>query len=174
MKQLTHNLILAAAICGISGCATMLAGGPDHVSVATNPPGATVFVDNKPVGQTPAVVELDRAHSHGQLRIELPGFMPVTVVRDKVLNQWIWASFVMGGLIGIGIDIATSNATRFEDEPVAIGLTPSSGGAALPPPPPTPKLQTCREERRRTLIEAMKLEDHHQRVQMINSAPVCD
>jgi len=78
MRSVAVVLLLA-----FSGCATIMAGGPDRVPVSTNPPGATVFVDDIPAGQTPVMITLDRQHSRGVIRIELPGFEPVTVVRSK-------------------------------------------------------------------------------------------
>lgn len=114
-----------------SGCATIMAGGPDRIPVSTNPPGATVFVDNIPVGQTPVMVTLDRQHSSGVIRIELPGFAPVAIVRTTSINGWFWANLCFGGLIGIVVDLVTGDIKAFDDSPIAIGLTPAYG----PPPP---------------------------------------
>jgi hypothetical protein len=130
---------LGLLIFAVSGCATIMAGGPDHVPVATNPPGATVFVDNVPVGQTPMMVTLDRAHNTGVIRLEAPGFMPVTLVRAKGINGWFWANLCIGGLIGIVVDLVTGDIKAFDDTPISIGMTPASG--AMPPPgyaPPPP------------------------------------
>lgn len=117
-----------------------MAGGPDRIPVSTNPPGATVFVDNIPAGQTPVMVTLDRQHSSGVIRIELPGFEPVTIVRAKSINGWFWVNLCTGGLIGFAIDFFTGNMNAFNDGPIAIGLTPGYGpGPAAPggyPPAP--------------------------------------
>src|ERR1041384_2927239 len=123
-----------------SGCATIMAGGPDHVPVSTNPPGATVFVDNMPVGTTPMVVPLNREHSAGVIRIELAGFAPVTVVRAKGINGWFWVNFCFGGIIGIVVDLVTGDIKSFDDTPIALGLTPGYGppGPAGGPPAPYP------------------------------------
>ena len=133
------GLGLGLLIFAVSGCATIMAGGPDHIPVATNPPGATVFVDNVPVGQTPMMVTLDRARNTGMIRIEAPGFMPVTLVRNKSINGWFWANLCIGGVIGIVVDLVTGDIKAFDDTPVSIGLMPASGGPPPPgyaPPPP--------------------------------------
>jgi hypothetical protein len=122
-----------------SGCATIMAGGPDHVPVATNPPGATVFVDNMPVGTTPMVVTLNREHSNGVIRIELAGFAPVTVVRAKNINGWFWVNFCFGGVIGIIVDLVTGDIKAFDDTPITLGLTPGYGPPAGPPVPYPPQ-----------------------------------
>jgi hypothetical protein len=136
-----------------SGCATIMSGGPDRVPITTNPPGATVFVDDVPVAQTPALVALDR-RGDGEIRLELPGFLPVVLVRSKTINGWFWVNFCLG-FVGIIIDAATGNIQAFDDAPIAIGMTPvydpnalrapganppasatPSGGYPLPLPPP--------------------------------------
>jgi uncharacterized protein YceK len=136
-----RSVVLALALLlAFSGCATIMAGGPDRVPVSTNPAGATVFVDNIPVGQTPVMVTLDRQHSSGVIRIELPGFAPVTLVRTTSINGWFWANICFGGVLGIVIDLVTGDIKAFDDAPIAIGLTPAYGppptGPGYPPAPP--------------------------------------
>jgi hypothetical protein len=127
------TLLLIAAL---SGCATIMAGGPDHVPVNSNPPGAAVYVDNQLVGQTPMVVTLNREHSAGVIRVEAPGYVPVTVVRAKGINGWFWANLCIGGVIGMVIDLVTGDVKAFDDTPIAVGMTP--GGGYGPPPPGAP------------------------------------
>jgi hypothetical protein len=156
-----------------------MASGPDHVQVTTNPAGATLLVDNVPVGQTPFVAKLDRVRSKGDLRLELPGFESVTILRDKSVNGWIWGNLLLGGLIGVVIDLSTGNATRFDDTPISIGLTPMGGGAALPPPvggaalPPGASDPECKEERHRVFVEAKEIRNRDERLRVLRSAPVC-
>jgi len=136
----------------VPGCATLFSAGPDRVPITTNPQGATVFVDNMPVGQTPLLVALDRDHSSGVIRIELPGFAPIMMVRSKSINGWFWVNLCTTGIIGIVVDLATGNVKGFDDDPIAIGLTPiydpgggppsdyppSQGPGAYPPAPYPP------------------------------------
>ncbi|HET7500665.1 MAG TPA: PEGA domain-containing protein [Kofleriaceae bacterium] len=131
-------LALGGSSVASSGCATIFAGGPDRVPVSSNPPGATVFVDNVPVGQTPMMITLDRQRSQGVIRLELAGFAPITVVRAKGINGWFWASVCLTGLVGIVVDLITGDVKSFDDAPIAIGLTPGMGPAPGPPPPGYP------------------------------------
>ena len=132
-------LVSVLGIVGMtSGCATIMAGGPDHVPVSTNPPGATVFVDNMPVGTTPMMVTLNRQQSSGVIRLEMAGFAPVTVVRTKGINGWFWANLCFGGIIGIVVDLVTGDVKSFDDSPIALGMTPGYGPAGGPPPPGYP------------------------------------
>jgi len=132
VRLCSPGLVLLLAL---SGCATLFSAGPDRIPITTNPQGATVFVDNLPVGQTPLLVALDREHSSGVIRIELAGFAPIMMMRSKSINGWFWVNLCTTGLIGIVVDLATGNVQGFDDDPIAIGLTPiydPQGGA--PPP----------------------------------------
>ncbi len=133
-------LTLAAS----TGCATIMAGGPDQVPIQTNPPGATVFLNGRPIGQTPIVAALDRSVDVTDIHIMAQGFAPVDIVRYKTINGWFWANLCWG-VIPMIIDFATGDVKRFDDMPIAIGLTPGDagpvppqmqGGYPMQPPPP--------------------------------------
>jgi hypothetical protein len=135
------------ALLSTMGCATIVAGGPDRIPVHSNPPGAAVILDGVQVGVTPMEVTLDRTRGGGNIRIEMAGFAPVTVQRTKSINGWFWASFCLGGVIGMLIDYSTGNMNKFDDTPIAVGLSPMPGGPMPgmapgpmqgPPPPPPP------------------------------------
>ncbi len=164
--RLGGNLLLLAVL-ALSGCATMMAGGPDHVHVATNPAGATVFVDNAPVGQTPTTVTLDRAKPKAEIRLELAGFAPITVTRGKSLNGWIWGNLLLGGLIGVLVDVAANNSEKFDDEPISVGF------GANPPPGPEARIAECTKKREQHIEEARKLPDKRERIAALRRAPVC-
>jgi hypothetical protein len=132
VKRLALVIGLVCAVgASSSGCATVMAGGPDHVQVATNPPGAQVFVDEQFVGTTPGIVTLDRAHSQGRIRIQAPGYQPVMLIRSKGINGWFWANLCVGW-VGFLVDVITGDYQSFDDTPVMINLMPMGGPAAPP------------------------------------------
>lgn len=145
------SYLFMVAICAIalSGCATIMSGGPDNVSVQSNPPGANVYLDDQLVGQTPMVVSLDRAKSRGLLRVEADGYEPVALQRTKHINGWFWANLCFGGVIGIVVDLVTGDVKGFDDSPVTVSLTPAgpppapmAPGASAPAAPPVPPAAT--------------------------------
>lgn len=162
-------LVALTSATSLSGCATIMSGGPDRVSVASNPSGAMVYVDRAMVGMTPTVISLDRAKEKAEIRLELPGFEPVVITREKSLNGWIFGNILIGGLIGIIVDSATNNATKFDDEPIAVGLgaNPPPGKAQIDP-------VTCKRERLRQLQEARAIPDQRERMQAMRAVPRCD
>jgi hypothetical protein len=137
--------IVAMAV-AMAGCATIMAGGPDQVPVATNPPGAYVYVNGQVVGQTPTVVALDRHQGEAQIQIYLPGFQPIVITRDKSLNTWTLANILLG-VWPIIIDVIDGDVQEFDNSAISLGLTPvgpapaaappaASGPPGAPPPPP--------------------------------------
>jgi hypothetical protein len=138
IAAITFSSLLVAS----SGCATIMAGGPDQVPIQTNPPGATVYVNGVAVGQTPIVVSLNRSTDVSDIRIMAAGFQPVEMQRYKEINGWFWANLCWG-VVPMIIDVATGDMKRFDDTPIAIGLTPGGDGSMTPgmgyppgPPPP--------------------------------------
>lgn len=165
--RLGPSLLLLLALLALSGCATLVAGGPDHVHVATNPAGATVFVDNAAVGKAPTTVTLDRAKPKVEIRLELAGFAPVTVTRGKSVNGWLLGNVFLGGLIGLLVDIAVNNGEKFDDEPIAVGF------GANPPPGPEARIAECTKKREQYIEDARKLPDKRDRLAALRKAPVC-
>jgi len=136
-------------IVALSGCATLFASGPDYVPVSTNPPGAWVYYNGVPVGQTPTTVRLERGRP-AQIQIALQGFQPVVLERYSSINGWFFANiFWVYAIVPWIIDLVDGDWQRFDDTPIAIGLMPMGGGPMppyqqpmqpyqQPPPPPGP------------------------------------
>lgn len=122
-----HALMLVAVL-AVSGCATIAAGGPDRVPVWTDPAGADVLVDHVIVGQTPTMVTLDRHHTAVGIRIEMPGFAPIEIVRTRRYNGWFWVNLSMAGIgiFGFIVDILTSDVYAFDDSAIRVSLTQST------------------------------------------------
>lgn len=99
------------------GCATIVANGPDHVPINTTPEGAKVFLNGMPVGRTPMVITPRRSEDFN-LRIELEGYEPIVVSRGKSFNGWFLGNILLGGVIGIVVDVATSNVMKHGEDVV--------------------------------------------------------
>lgn len=129
-----EKLVSLVVIVAMTGCATLFAGS-SQVPVITNPPGAFVYVNGQPVGQTPTAINLDPDRP-GNIQIYLPGFQPVQMWRQKSISGWFWVNLIVWP--GFFVDLATGKYNKYDDTGIAIGLTPAQG----PPPewyqpPPT-------------------------------------
>ncbi len=109
----------------LSGCATITGGtGPQKIKVATNPPGATVIVDGRPCAMTPTVLRLDRKVEH-QVVLEKAGYMPAEADLKPRINPWIFGNVVVGGLIGVVVDLATDSERCLSPSKVDVNLSPA-------------------------------------------------
>lgn len=110
------------AILGVSGCATVTGGARDpKVTVTSDPPGAAVTVDGQPRGVTPAIVELSRKCDH-QVEIIGPGCEPVCIHVERRLNPWLFGNILVGGLIGVVVDVATDSTHRLSPGDIHVNL----------------------------------------------------
>jgi PEGA domain len=107
------------------GCATILAGGPDLVPIDTKSQGAKVTLDGVAVGRTPCTVTFARS-CEGVVKLEADGYEPSVVDQDKVLNGWFLGNILLGGLIGITIDLCTSNQGKYSTTPLVVELLSSA------------------------------------------------
>jgi hypothetical protein len=136
------SLLLALVL---TGCATLFAGS-SQVPIATNPPGAGVYVNGHLVAQTPAVIPLD-PNRPAHIQIYMPGFEPVQIMRHKSISGWFWVNLLFWP--GFIVDLATGKYEKYDANTIAIGLRPAADQVPpafpeqpyypqQPPPPPGP------------------------------------
>jgi hypothetical protein len=92
----------------LSGCATVVNGTNQDVTIASTPSSAEVWVDSKYVGLSPTVVKLARSETH-TVKIALKGYLPYEVTLTKELSGWVFGNLVFGGLIGLAVDGITGS-----------------------------------------------------------------
>lgn len=119
MKKKFLYFLMAILVFVLTGCATVMTGTSQKIAFSSNVPEAKVFVNNVQVGVTPAVLELATGDGKDvSIRIEAPGYKPyVTVLRKKVTG-WVWGNILIGGIIGLGVDLITGGVYVFEKEAV--------------------------------------------------------
>jgi PEGA domain len=127
-KAVSIALISGSLTLGNVGCATIFTGGrPDQkVEFKSIPQGATVYVDGEEVGQTPLKLPLARDMNH-KVRIELAGYP--TYERDikTGFNGWVIGNIVLGGLIGLVIDIVSGSTDSLNPATVKVNFQELAG-----------------------------------------------
>lgn len=104
------------------GCATILQPGPDRIPVNSIPmQGAKVYLDGLLVATTPTTVDVPRK-SECVIRIEMEGYEPIVIDRDKNVNGWFFGNLLFGGVIGITVDLITHNQGGYSEEPIVVEL----------------------------------------------------
>ena len=89
---------LAAALALSPGCATFMNGSTQRVAVASEPPGARVFVGDEPAGVTPTFVELERDEDDLVLRFEKDGHRDAVLDVPRRTSTWVY-----GNLVPLGV-----------------------------------------------------------------------
>lgn len=111
-----------------AGCATIVQGKHQEVSISSSPTGAQVVVDSSSVGDTPVVVKLTRKNKH-TIRIALEGYQPYDLITTRGTSGWVWGNIVFGGLIGLIVDASTG--AFYEVKPEMVQATLSRGSAQV-------------------------------------------
>ena len=122
----------AVAVVLSAGCATFMNGPTQRVAVASDPPGARVFVGDEPAGVTPTFVELERDEGDLALRFQKDCYRDTVRQVSRRTSAWVygnlvplgipfnevtWGSWLVGNLLWGGIralvDRGTGNAFAF-------------------------------------------------------------
>ena len=87
------------AVCVLSSaCATAINGTTQRVAVASDPPGAQVYVNDAPVGVTPAFVDVPRRDRDLELRLEKDGYEPARLALEREFSGWSWGNVLFAGV----------------------------------------------------------------------------
>ena len=135
-RAVAQQGVAALAALSLGACATMFAPGPDTILIQTDPPGAEVLLDGLTVGQTPTNIAVSR-RARGNLSLRHPDHPPVDTHLTTTLNGPVLINVLFPGLLGILIDAAGGNCTRWVS-PGAIRLPPAVSSAAVTTPIITP------------------------------------
>ena len=117
-----------------TGCATILKGNLDEVTIATAPPGAYAWVDGDFRGQTPMRIELDSRREH-TVDLRLDGYADAHVLLQRTVGAGWLLLDVVAGLVPLLVD-AITGAWHYLDD-VRLQLVP--GTSSLPPPMTLPR-----------------------------------
>ncbi|OED39089.1 hypothetical protein AB833_16220 [Chromatiales bacterium (ex Bugula neritina AB1)] len=110
MKQTIKSAlttVIAATFILTTGCATITSGPDQAVQIDSTPADAVIKINNITVGKTPAMVDLKRSQRTATVELELPGFQPEKIVLKRGLNGWVWGNILLGGIIGVVVDVST-------------------------------------------------------------------
>ncbi len=89
--------VLLAACAFSSACATVINGSMQRVAVASDPPGAEVYVNGAPAGVTPAFVDVPRRDADLQLRLEKDGYEPTVLAVERSRSGWLVGNVLLAG-----------------------------------------------------------------------------
>jgi predicted small secreted protein len=129
MKKLIVLLVLAVSIF-LNGCATIMTGTSQPISINSNVNGAKVYVDGFLKGETPLSFDLS-TRSHHTIKIEAEGYSPYVEVVRKKASGWVWGNVFIGGLIGLGVDMISGGLYVLEKDTVNGNLVQTQVGTLV-------------------------------------------
>ena len=124
MKKYFYKLVIVSQLCVLfTGCATIIHGRRQNVSVSTNHPGATIS-DGVNTVTAPAMLNLKRDRDY-LLTISKPGFETETVKVTHVIDGLVALNLLTPGVvIGWGVDAISGAQWRLEPETISVNLRP--------------------------------------------------
>ena len=115
-------LICLLTVCVmVNGCATVTTSPLQRVPVITDPSGAKVTTNTGHGDVTPCVLELERRKSH-LLTIEKYGYKTAQVALKQTLCGATAGNLIVGGVIGLGVDVMTGSCFKLVPEEVNVIL----------------------------------------------------
>ena len=125
-----------SACSALSGCATILHGGPRSIEIASAPVGAKVSIYDRSntlvmTNTTPFIAQLPTKYGYfkGQnyrLVFEMPAHAPAEVNLTSSVSGWYFANVIFGGVIGMLIvDPLTGAMYNLSPEKIVQSLTAS-------------------------------------------------
>ena len=106
----------------LMGCASIMHGSRQNVGISSSPSGALARTEKGLSCYTPCVLKLPRSHSHTIL-LEKEGYEPGGVTVANSTSGWVWGNLFFGGLIGLGVDLASGGFWKLEPNTVNASLS---------------------------------------------------
>jgi hypothetical protein len=116
MKNIRFFLSAIASMLMFSSCATLITGTTSKVTIdgdVNEPVTITTSFQTYEDVELPQVVKISRKAIDGQrIQIESEHYKFKDVVLRKSINGWAWGNILIGGLIGLGIDLGTNAVSK--------------------------------------------------------------
>lgn len=99
-------------------------GANQQIGIFSTPTGAHVEINGVPYGDTPLHADLKRKTEH-VVAISLEGYEPYEALIKKRLAGWTWGNLLLGGIIGLLVDMISGSTGELYPENIHAKLTPT-------------------------------------------------
>jgi hypothetical protein len=107
----------------VSGCATIISGSNQDVTLNSEPPGARILVNGVDVGTTPLTTSIERSKIT-TVTAKLDGYYDQQVPLQRGMNYWFWGNILIGGLLGSSTDYMSNAVLKYEPNSYLVTLNP--------------------------------------------------
>ena len=108
-SKVVVGIVIAAITAG--GCATIVKGRNQTITVNSNVEGAEVFIDGQRLGTTPFVGLAPK--NKQMLVVSKTGYQTANIALSKTLEPIFWGNVIIGGTLGSITDFATGAAYTY-------------------------------------------------------------
>jgi hypothetical protein len=136
MKAAALRSAALLALFSVGGCASIVSGTTQVVTIDSNVRGAEVAVNGLPVGRTPYTGPIKRG-STTTVRVTGPGYQAKTITLSTEIEPIFWGNIILGGFFGSTTDAGTGAMYKYAPATYEIALTAST------PPAPVADLSTA-------------------------------
>jgi hypothetical protein len=105
------------------GCATIISGSDQLLTVNSNVQGAEVYLNDQMLGTTPLSVSVKRGQE-GILRVQAEGHQPYQVALNRDINTVFFVNILSGGVFGSTTDYSTGAMYKYEPSTFFASLQP--------------------------------------------------
>lgn len=128
MHRLMLMTILAASLMS-TGCATLVNGSRQKMTINSTPGGAIVEYGGAEVGKTPCTVEVSRK-SQTTVQVKQAGYESRTINLEGEMSGWFWGNIISCGIYGSTTDAVSGSMYKYSPDSVHISLE-RLGGATV-------------------------------------------
>ena len=111
-KTITFAVLTSLSPLLFSSCATIVSGGDPSIVIYGNfTDSVTITTERETYSKVtlPAIVKVDRHHLEGQrIQIASDKYTFNDIILQKTTNAWAFGNILLGGIIGLGVDLATN------------------------------------------------------------------
>jgi len=111
------------------GCATIISGTTQTITINSNVPGADVRLDGVTIGTTPFIGKIKRKSSSANITVSHPDYEPQSVYLISGVNIAWLGNFLLGGTTGTTTDIASGAFYQYYPDSYYAQLVPLQKGS---------------------------------------------
>jgi len=124
------SIVVLASSLVFSGCASIVTGSTQEMTFDSNPDGALVSVNGRPMGRTPLVIRLNKDSEDQELTFSKEGYRTASFPIASKVNPWFWGNIVCGGLLGSSTDGISGAMHEYSPSHYMATLTPVGAGSS--------------------------------------------
>lgn len=128
MKKLLLGFIALSTL-WLTGCASIVDGNSQSVSFASNPEGATVYLNGAAIGKTPVTINAKRQGASQPIKFSKEGHQDIEIQLISTVNPWFFGNILTGGLLGSSTDGLSGAAFKYEPGNYMVTLPPTANAA---------------------------------------------